>query len=273
MAGAGSSPSRSSTRCANAFLKGDLAIPKPSDAELARDIAEAVETTPSVEAAKEPEEEPAAAAPAGAEVTNPENLPSLDQQPPPRPGSIIASIKEAADKAFDIGRDIQMLTTPMAVGSREAMATLKDFANRLRRNRWEWSRIDEDVAKRFTTEQRERMWDAADEESVLRQEGRTSEHMGLATLDPPERAAVEDLQARAQNAFLRARDLGMVEGEGLPSYTPRMLINVAEASSGERSGALALLWQFRLARFGEEPLTVGGIAWAEAVRRDRGWLA
>jgi hypothetical protein len=31
-----------------------------------------------------------------------------------------------------------------------------------------------------------------------------SEHMGLATLTPEERAAVDDLHARAQNAWLRA---------------------------------------------------------------------
>ena len=45
-----------------------------------------------------------------------------------------------------------------------------------------------------------------------------------------ERAAVEELHSRAQMAWLRARDLGMVEGEGLPAYTPRMVMNTANAS-------------------------------------------
>src|SRR5258706_4626885 len=131
-----------------------------------------------------------------------------------------------------------MLATPMVRGSQEAQATANDFANAMRRNRWEWSRVDQDIAKRFTPEQRKRMWDAADEESVLRQEGKTSEHMGLATLTPEEYAAVEDLQTRSQMAWLQARDLGMVEGEGLPAYTPRMVINVA--AMAEKDGRVSL---------------------------------
>jgi hypothetical protein len=118
------------------------------------------------------------------------------------------------------------------------MAMVKDFANALRRNRWDWTRIDKDIADRFTPEQRARMWNAADEESVSRQLGEPEhmrEHQGLATLEPAERAAVDEQQARAQNAWTRARDLGMVEGEGLPAYTPRMVINVASAGAKEKA--------------------------------------
>ena len=57
-------------------------------------------------------------------------------------------------------------------------------------------------------------------------------------LEPEERAAVEELQTRAQAAWLRAKDIGMVEGEGLPAYTPRMVMNVATA--GEKNSALSL---------------------------------
>lgn len=173
---------------------------------------------------------------AGAEVTR--DMPSLEQQPVPPAGQIAASLKASADKFIDIGRDMQMLVAPMATGSNDARAIAKDFANAMRRNRWEWSRIDDDIANRFTPEQRKRMWDAADEESVLRQEGQTSEHMGLATLEPDEREAVEQLQARGQQAWLRARDAGMVQGEGLPAYTPRMVINIARAS--EKGSPLSL---------------------------------
>ena len=174
----------------------------------------------------------------GAAVNDlPDNV-SLSEQPAQPAGKLSASIMAAGDKLFDIGRDAQMLVAPMATGTTEARAIAKDFANTMRRNRWDWNRIDEDIAKRFTPEQRGRMWDAADEESVLRQEGKTNEHMGIATLEPEERAAVEDLQARAQNAWLRAQDAGMVEGEGLPAYTPRMIINATEATSGD--GAISL---------------------------------
>lgn len=168
-----------------------------------------------------------------AAVTDPPIDIPLKDQPAPPPGSLSGAFQTAGDKLFDLTRDAQRLTTPMAMGTTESMAIAKDFANTVRRNRWEWGRIDDDVMNRFTPEQRERMWNAADEESVMRQSGEASEHMGLATLEPAERAAVEDLQSRAQNAWLRARDLGMVEGEGLPAYTPRMVVNVAGAAGKE----------------------------------------
>jgi hypothetical protein len=175
-----------------------------------------------------------------AAASDPPNIP-IDIQPAQPPGSLAASFKAAGDTLLDIGRDAQMLVAPMARGTNDSMAIAKDFANSLRRNRWDWTRIDEDVAKKFTPEQRARMWTAADEESVSIQLGEPAamrEHQGLATLEPAERAAVVELQARAQNAWVRARDLGMVEGEGLPAYTPRMLINVAGGSSKEAALAL-----------------------------------
>src|SRR5262249_52696138 len=100
-----------------------------------------------------------------------------------------------------------------------------------------------DIETRFTPEQRKRMWDAADEESVAIQLGESREHQGLVTLEPDERAAVEDLQGRAQTAWLRARDLGMVEGEGLPAYTPRMVINPAAAVAGDGPRSLNAIGQ------------------------------
>src|SRR6185369_4990449 len=99
----------------------------------------------------------------------------------------------------------QMLTAPMARGTRDSMAMVKDFANTLRRNRWDWSRMDKDIADRFSPEARARMWTAADEESVslqLKEPANMREHQGLATLEPEERAAVEELQTRAQNAWV-----------------------------------------------------------------------
>ena len=175
-----------------------------------------------------------------AAVTPPEDIP-LDVQTASPPGSLAATWQAAKETLFDVGRDVQMLTTPMATGTRDSRAIAKDFANSMRRNRWDWSRIDKDIADKFTPEQRTRMWNAADEESLslrLEEPASMREHQGLATLEPEERAMVEQLQARSQNAWVRARDLGMVEGEGLPAYTPRMIINVA--SAGSRDTALAL---------------------------------
>jgi len=176
----------------------------------------------------------------GAARTPPEEIP-IAQQPASPPGRLAAAFKDAGNKLLDIGRDAQMLTAPMARGTRDSMAMAKDFANSLRRNRWDWSRIDDDISGNFTPEQRARMWTAADEESQSLQLGEPAsmrEHQGLATLEPEERAAVEQLQTRAQNAWVRARDAGMVEGEGLPAYTPRMVINTVGAGGKETVTAL-----------------------------------
>jgi hypothetical protein len=163
------------------------------------------------------------------------DTPDLASEPLRPRASLMTGAKAAADKLLDMGRDFRMWVAPMAAGSRDSMAIAKDFANAMRRNRWEWNRVDADIAKRFTPEQRKRMWDAADEESVARQLGESREHQGLVTLEPAERAAVEELQARSQLAWARVRDMGMVEGEGLPAYTPRMVINAASAVEGDKA--------------------------------------
>lgn len=152
-------------------------------------------------------------------------------------GRLGDALRSAVDKVTDIWHDIQMKTSPMTQGSKAAMAVAKDFANAMRRIRYEWSRIDDAIVKQFGSEDRARMWSASDEESVALQLGESREHQGLSTLTPDERAVVEQLQTRSQAAFVQARDLGMVEGEGLPSYTPRMLINIA---TGDGRGPRAL---------------------------------
>lgn len=161
-----------------------------------------------------------------AAVTPPEEIP-VDIQPPSPPGSLVAAAQKAADTLFDIGRDIQMKLSPMATGSRDSMATVKDYANAMRRNAWDSARIDTDLTKRFTAEQRERMARAMEEESLSLRLGEPEhmrEHQGLATLAPEERAAVEELDRAQQLAWLRARDAGIVEGDGIPMHFPRMAI-------------------------------------------------
>lgn len=173
-----------------------------------------------------------------------EEIPELGPiKTPSPPGRLMDAVQNAGDKLVDIGKDIQMMVAPMAAGTQESMAIAKDFANAMRRSRYEWSRIDADVEKKFSPEQRERMWNAADEESVARQLGESTEHQGLVTLTKDERAAVDELQERAQATWIRARDLGMVEGEGLPAYTPRMVINVANAASGDGPKSLNSIGQ------------------------------
>jgi hypothetical protein len=172
--------------------------------------------------------------PLGAAVTGELPLPLPSTVSPP--GRLMDAARASINKIFDISRDLQMKIAPMATGTRESMATLKDHANIIRGIQHDWSTIDSRIEREFTPEQRQRMYNAADEESVMRQRGEANEHMGIATLEPKERALVEELDARAQALWQRARAIGMVEGDGLPFYTPRMLHNiVSDAQEGPRS--------------------------------------
>jgi hypothetical protein len=136
-------------------------------------------------------------------------------------------VKRAADAAMDLVHDAQMLIAPMAEGTNEARATAKDFANMMRLARYHGNRMMEGLKKNFDPNQRRKMWEAADEESVLRQKGEATAGRGLSTLTPDERRAVLEQQADAQNVWQAAKDQGMVQGDGLPSYVPRMMVEMA----------------------------------------------
>ena len=165
----------------------------------------------------------------GAAVTSDPPLIPPSVQPPTPAGTLSSIAQSAIEQLTGLGKNIQYMLDPMATGSDRAMVIAKDAINSVRRIRWDHARIDADIVDRFTPEQREFMWIAADEESVLRQTGEASPDTGLRTLSPEERAAVEQMHERAQSAWLHAQDAGIVEGEGLPAYTPRMVMNVANA--------------------------------------------
>jgi len=183
-----------------------------------------------------PDEAPPAAG--GADVTRPENLPSLQAQPAPRAGSLAAGGREAIEQLLGLGKNLQYMLDPMATGAKQAMVVAKDAINVVRRIHYERNRAIADVERTFDVEQRTRMWNAADEESVARQLGESTEHQGLITLEPHERSMVEYLQAKSQAAWQHAVDVGIVHGEGLPSYTPRMVLNIAAAGEGMGPRAL-----------------------------------
>ena len=175
---------------------------------------------------------------AGADVTRPENLPSLEEQPLPQVGTITAAARDALDQLGGLARNIQGMLDPMATGSPRAMVIAKDAMNSVRRIQWDHVRIDNEITRRFDGEGRTRMWNAADEESVAVQLGESRENQGLVTLEPAERNMVELLHGEAQEAWLQAVDTGMVSGDGLPAYTPRMVLGVAAA--GEHVSPRAL---------------------------------
>lgn len=140
------------------------------------------------------------------------------------------SLSDAFSPLEDTVRDLQMKTTPMAHGdaATESRAAAKDFANERRNAVWRWNQFHDLLMKGTDAEQRQRMWDAADAESVARQQGMTPEQIeahgiGLSTLSPRERAMTEVLQRESATVLDEAKQVGIFEGEGLPSYVPRIV--------------------------------------------------
>jgi hypothetical protein len=160
---------------------------------------------------------------------NPDNLPEKLQDP--------------ARSAQEIVRNFRMLLAPMAEGGDAARAVVKDWANRIRLAHWHGQQMDKRLKDRFTPEQRKRMWEAADEESVERQlarqrgrndfEGERLEPYGLARLTAEERDEVLAQQRDAEMTWEAAKAVGLVrvENEGLPSYVPRMFVDMAEGGA------------------------------------------
>ena len=140
--------------------------------------------------------------------------------------------------------EVKAGVSPMGSGSERAQAEAKDFANALRTSAYQWDKLDKWLNEKFTPDQQRKMWEAADEEGVLRRKGVIpSPDHGLNRLEPDERATVLALQARADTAYKQAQNLGMVTGEGLESYVPRMVVQmtiggpkVLEKSTARQAG-------------------------------------
>lgn len=202
-----------------------IAEPKPTAAEIAR-----------AKAILDSQEAGGALTAGGADVTR--DIPSLATEPPRPAGSLVVKGRQAIDKVLGPGQHLQELLDPMATGGDQQMVVAKDAMNAVRRIRFEHAQWDNEITRRFDLEQQQRMWDALDEESVLQQEGKTSDNMGLATLAQDERLFVEALMDPNKASWTHALDAEMVEGDGLPRYTPRMGINIglgAEQGAGPRA--------------------------------------
>lgn len=144
-----------------------------------------------------------------------------------------AAIRYVPDPVQDMWRAIQMGVSPMTVGSARGQAEAKDYINSLRTSQFQWGRVDEHLKKSFTPEEQRLMWEAPDEHGVMLRRGEEpGPGQGKNRLTPEQRAVVENLQARADNAFATAQRLGMVRGDGLESYVPRMVAEMT--ASGPR---------------------------------------
>lgn len=132
--------------------------------------------------------------------------------------------KVMPDGLGDIIEDVQLGISPMAAGSPRAQADAKTFANSLRAIQNDWTRVSTWLTERFESEQRRRMWEAADEHGVLLRRGvAPGPGQGLNRLNELERRTVLTLQLKANEAYEMAKARGMATGEGLESYVPRMV--------------------------------------------------
>jgi hypothetical protein len=171
-------------------------------------------------------------APGGAQSRTAEATPEEGDKSSSLPGHSL--IVRAADLTHGLLREGKMFATPMNAGSPKARAVAQEFANSMRVARDQWQRMDRVLTKEFSDEDRKRMWEAADAENVERMrasedpEYKRPANVGLDSLSPKERAAVERLHEYGEELLQRARDVGMFKGEGLPYWAPRMAVMIGE---------------------------------------------
>lgn len=128
----------------------------------------------------------------------------------------------AAAKATNLWAD------PMTAGSDDSMVIAKRAANAARAIRYAGKQEITRLGKEYTQEQLKRMWQVLDTQSVEIQMGQPTTGFGaksaFPTLSTEERAEADVGQREALMAWQEAKALGMVHGEPLPSYVPRMVI-------------------------------------------------
>ena len=134
----------------------------------------------------------------------------------------------------DMKRNLYMMLIPMSEGSMDAKASAQKFMNDHRLAQSQWHRMDEYLTSKFTKSQREEMYNAADEQNVLMRQGLPTEGKGLDRLNPDQRAVMEMMHNYAKELWKRAVDIGMVEGEGMPFWTPRMAVMIGDEGTFER---------------------------------------
>ena len=155
-----------------------------------------------------------------------------------RARNFIKDISSAIEN-HPVTQDLLLKIAPMSTGSDQARAIAKDFANADRTARWQWNSFDDLLKKNFTEDQLKTMWEAADEENVLRQEGKKDNSRGLGRLSLEERNVVETLHQYGEELLQRAKEVGMFQGEGLPFWAPRMAVMLGDDGEYYRAPAPA----------------------------------
>lgn len=166
--------------------------------------------------------------------------------------------EQARDLMGDIAHGLRMWATPMAEGTHRAAAVAKDFANRMRLSQWQRNEFDKFLTKNFKPDDLKNMWDAMDKTSVhvqtLMAQGKKEataikdakdNKVGIFSLPEDQQAVVRAMSDYAGKLWQEAKAAGMVKGEGLPFWTPRMAASIGEdgmwkTPKGGKEGAPSL---------------------------------
>lgn len=161
---------------------------------------------------------------------NENEIPKEGTEEPPKgiPSWLGAARSKAADVISGITREIQLAVTPMAAGAEKYKAIAKDYANAERLSRSQWARFDDVLKKNYSKDELAKMWEAADEQNVLLQQGKSTAGKGLDRLTPEQRDTMNTLHNYGEALLQRAKDTGMFQGEGLPYWTPRMAVMIGD---------------------------------------------
>jgi hypothetical protein len=157
-----------------------------------------------------------------------------------RLGPRYATGKEMISNAGDVLRNITdnflAHTAPMSMSTATARsrAIAKDFANSIRKAYWQSGQYDARLRAQFTPAERQSMWNTLDRASVVAQMAHTNgatryeallQGRGvLDTLPEKQRAVVDEMSQYAEGLWQKAQAAGMVQGQGLPLWTPRMAV-------------------------------------------------
>ena len=148
--------------------------------------------------------------------------------------SLARVLKTPIDAIKSAAFNVKMTVIPMATGEPNAQKIAKDFANDSRKATAQWTAFDNILRKNYTTEQLEAMWHAADAENDLRRAGKTSDTEGINSLPPDQRETIDVLHQYGEALWKKAQDAGMVEGDGVAYWTPRMAAHIVADGSAER---------------------------------------
>lgn len=164
-----------------------------------------------------------------------EAAPEKEEEPRTRlPGAQMlddatTKVSELIDHGLDdIG--VYGMVAPMSAGTSRTRAMAQAHINAERLAKHQWQTMENQITKGFTRAQRTTMWKAADQQNdILQRGGKVGPNEGINALPADQRAVVETMHAYSKELWKRAQEVGLVEGDGVKFWAPRMMAMVDDA--------------------------------------------